>query len=146
MTYDFAEEWAQLKREAQDRHAGDARMQLAKADGATPTAGSGGAAPDLGLKDAPIRKKASDFHTVKSGARDKSKLNDCEAVGRAHADWAAGGASNDCVGAWQRHLHKLGDRVEDATKALTKAMDQQISGDASIAAGLRAAGSWLEKA
>lgn len=146
MTYEFAEEWAQLKREAQERHAGDAQMQLAKADGVTPMAGSGVPAADLGLKDAPIRKKASDFETVKTDARDKSKLNDCEAVGRTHADWAAGGASNDCVGAWQRHLHKLGDRVEDATKALTKAMDRQISEDVSIAARLRAAGSWLEKA
>ncbi|MEL3948055.1 hypothetical protein [Streptomyces sp. LNU-CPARS28] len=155
MTYDFAEEWEQLKQDSRDRaaqaaldeSAGPARMQLARVDGPPPVRGPlGGGTPDLGLKDAPVRKKASDFRTVKSGARDKSKLNDCEAVGRTHADWEAGGASNDCVGAWQRHLHKLGDQVEDATQALTKAMDQQISEDGSVAARLRAAGSWLEKA
>ncbi|GGO34714.1 hypothetical protein [Streptomyces lasiicapitis] len=147
MTHDFGEEWAQLKQDALDRRAAEAPMQLAQADGTSPAPGASmGGPPDLGLSDGPIRKKAGDFRVVKSDARDRSRMDDCEAVGRTHSSWAAGAASKDCVGAWQRHLHKLGDRVEEATAGLTKAMDHQISEDGSVAARLRAAGSWLEKA
>ncbi|MGA4839887.1 hypothetical protein [Streptomyces sp. G45] len=155
MSDDFTREWEQLKQEAkdqtaqaaQDQDAGTPSMRLARADGPPPGPGPlGVGTPDLGLSSAPIRKTASHFHTVKSGARDKSRLDDCEAVGRTHATWAAGAASKDCVDAWQKHLHHLGDLVEDATKALTKAMDQHISDDTSVAARLGAAGNWLEEA
>lgn len=101
---------------------------------------------DLGLADGPIRNKASGIRTASSEAKEKSKLQDAEAVGKIHSGWAAGPASNDCVTAWQRRLHELSDLVEDAATALTKAMDSQISDDVSIAQRLKAQADWLEDA
>ncbi|MET9377898.1 hypothetical protein ACFYV5_28235 [Streptomyces sp. NPDC003035] len=83
---------------------------------------------------------------MRGEARDKSKLDDAEAVGKSHSGWDAGIASNDCVTAWQKRLHTLGDLVEDAAQALTKGMDTQISQDGSIAAELRKSADWLEDA
>ncbi|MFE0455446.1 hypothetical protein ACFW2D_30095 [Streptomyces sp. NPDC058914] len=101
---------------------------------------------DLGLTDGPIRGKATDLRVAHGDAREKSKLHDAEAVGKTHAGWDAGVASNDCVDAWQKRLHELSDLVEDATDALTKAMDQQISDDGSVGAQLRRSANWLEDA
>ncbi|WP_432128081.1 hypothetical protein [Streptomyces sp. bgisy082] len=139
----FEEEWSQLKADALRRRA--TSMELAS------TGGSGGPAPglgnaDLGLRDAPIRAKTPGLQTANGEARKKAKLDDAAAVGKTHAGWDAGTASNDCVSAWQKRLHKLSDLVEDAADALTKAMDQQISEDISIAAQLRASSNWLEDA
>ncbi|MFE5482233.1 hypothetical protein [Streptomyces sp. NPDC056527] len=139
----FDEEWAQLRTEA--AHKQDASMHLAST--------GGGATPrpslmdmDLGLTDGPIRTKASGIRTANSDAKDKSKLDDAEAVGKLHSGWVAGPASNDCVTAWQKRLHDLSDLVEDAAAALTTAMDKQISDDGSIAQRLRAQADWLEDA
>jgi len=137
----FEEEWSQLKKDAQRRL--NARTQIASA-GAPAVSAAPGA--DLGLTDGPIRARASNLRTAHGDARDKSKLDDAEAVGKTHAGWDAGAASNDCVSAWQKRLHELSDLVEDATDALTRAMDRQISDDGSVAAQLRKSANWLEDA
>ncbi len=104
------------------------------------------AGADLGPADGPIRTKASEIRTANSEAKEKAKLDDAEALGKLHAGWFAGPASNDCVAAWQRRLHELSDLVEDAAAALTKAMDSQIGDDVSLAQRLRAQADWLEDA
>ncbi|AKJ12268.1 hypothetical protein ABB07_20220 [Streptomyces incarnatus] len=142
----FEEEWNQLKADALRRR--NAGMELDSAGGgvpSTPLSGLSGNA-DLGLTDAPIRAKATDLRTAHAEAKDKSKLHDAAAVGKAHPGWDAGAASNDCVAAWQAHLHELSDLVETAADALTKAMDEQISQDGSVAAQLRKSAGWLEDA
>ncbi|MGW3977183.1 hypothetical protein [Streptomyces mirabilis] len=139
----FEEEWSQLKADALRRS--NTRTELASAGGGA-SAVPGAQGVDLGLADAPIRAKASNLRTAHGDAREKSKLDDAEAVGKAHAGWDAGAASNDCVSAWQKRLRELSDLVEDATDALTKGMDQQISDDGSVAAQLRKSADWLEDA
>ncbi|MGW4775904.1 hypothetical protein ACWEPA_04495 [Streptomyces filamentosus] len=138
----FEEEWNQLKADALRRR--ETGMTLASADGG----GGGGGIPgsDLGLRDDPVRAKASGLRVANGEAKGKTKLDDAAAVGGTHAGWEAGGASNSCVAAWQRHLRSLGDLVDDAADALTKGMDTQISEDGSVAAQLRAAADWLEEA
>ncbi|MFE6228033.1 MULTISPECIES: hypothetical protein [unclassified Streptomyces] len=138
----FEEEWNQLKADALRRR--ETGTTLASADG---RGGGGGVQHgDVGLRDDPVRAKASGLRTANSEARGKTKLDDAAAVGGTHAGWEAGGASNSCVTAWQRRLRSLGDLVDDAADALTKGMDTQISEDGSVAARLRAAADWLEDA
>ncbi|WP_217568127.1 hypothetical protein [Streptomyces sp. GbtcB7] len=139
----FEEEWRQLKADALRRS--NTHTELASADGGA-SAAPGAQGVDLGLTDAPIRAKASNLRTAHRDAREKSKLEDAEAVGKTHAGWDAGAASNASVSAWQKRLRELSDLVEDATDALTKGMDQQISDDGSIAAQLRKSADWLEDA
>ncbi|MEU1281997.1 hypothetical protein [Streptomyces sp. NPDC005805] len=139
----FEEEWSQLKADALRRQ--EARMRLAAAgDGPAPSPSPQHA--DLGLTDTPVRSKATGLRVAQGEARDKSKLDDAEAVGRTHSGWDAGVASNDCVGAWQKRLHRLSDLAEDAAAALTKGMDTQISEDVSIAKEIRKSAGWLEDA
>ncbi|MGW6539166.1 hypothetical protein ACWGBV_07735 [Streptomyces sp. NPDC055051] len=140
----FEEEWNQLKSDALRRR--ETSMALASADGGGGGGSAGVQQSDLGLRDAPIRSKASGLVVANSEARDRTKLDDAAAVGGTHAGWEAGGASNSCVTAWQRRLRSLGDLVDDAADALTKGMDTQISEDGSVAAQLRAAADWLEEA
>ncbi|MEU6879393.1 hypothetical protein [Streptomyces sp. NPDC046712] len=140
----FEEEWGRLKADA--LHTREAKLSLASANSGGSVAPGSLQGADLGLTDAPLRSKASTLYTVRGEARDKSKLDDAEAVGKSHSGWDAGTASNDCVAAWQKRLHTLGDLVEDAAKALTKGMDTQISQDVSIAAELRKSADWLEDA
>ncbi|WP_329124458.1 hypothetical protein [Streptomyces sp. NBC_01353] len=139
----FEDEWAQLRTEA--AHKQDASVQLASTGGGV-TARPSLMDMDLGLTDGPIRTKASGIRTANSDAKDKSKLDDAEAVGKLHSGWVAGLASNDCVTAWQNRLHELSDLVEDAAAALTTAMDKQISDDGSTAQRLRTQADWLEDA
>jgi hypothetical protein len=140
----FEEEWAQLKAEAPARKQA-APMQLASTEPG-PVIGPNLTGMDLGLTDGPIRTKAAGIRTANSEAKEKSKLDDAEAVGKIHSGWVAGPASNDCVTAWQSRLHELSDLVEDAANALTKVMDKQISDDVSIAQRLKAQADWLEDA
>ncbi|MFE5139173.1 hypothetical protein ACFRDV_16110 [Streptomyces fagopyri] len=137
----FEEEWGRLKADALRK--GNARTEISAGVAVTAPGAQG---VDLGLTDAPIRAKASNLRTAHGDARRKSKLDDAGAVGRTHAGWDAGAASNDCATAWQKRLRELSDLVEDATDALTEAMDRQISDDGSIAARLRKSADWLEDA
>ncbi|MFD1832972.1 hypothetical protein ACFSJS_25485 [Streptomyces desertarenae] len=140
----FDEEWNRLVAEA-SRKRDEARMRPASAgDGGR--SGTGLEEADFGLQAGPVRSKASGIRTVNTESRSKSKLSDARAAGRSHSGWLVGAASNDCVDAWQRRLRGLGDLVEDAADALTRAMDQQIGEDRSIAAELRASARWLEGA
>lgn len=139
----FEDEWNQLKADAVRR--GNVHTELASAGSSAPPAPGSGVV-DLGLTAGPLRGKATDLRVAHGDAREKTKLHDAETVGKTHAGWDAGAASNDCVDAWQKRLHELSDLVEDATDALTKAMDQQISDDGSVAAQLRSSASWLEDA
>ncbi|MFE4052356.1 hypothetical protein [Streptomyces sp. YIM B13518] len=114
---------------------------------------AGGSAPptpaervDLGLVDDPVRVKITTLREAHGDAKERTKLHNAEAVGTSHAGWDAGIASNGCVDAWQKRLHELSDLAEDATEALTKAMDRQISVDGSVAAQVRRSASWLEDA
>ncbi|WP_405899472.1 hypothetical protein OG242_20075 [Streptomyces sp. NBC_00727] len=140
----FGEDGARLKADAVPREE-VAPVRLASAEPGPLTAWST-TGTDLGLADGPIRTKASGMRTTSSEANEKSKLDDAEAVGKLHSGWFAGAASNDCVAAWQRHLHGLGELVEDAAAALTTAMDSQIGEDVSLAQRLRAQADWLEDA
>ncbi|MEU2245975.1 hypothetical protein [Streptomyces sp. NPDC019224] len=140
----FREDGARLKADAAPREQ-MAPMRLASAESGPLTAWNT-TGTDLRLTDEPIRTKASGIRTTSSEASEKSKLDDAEAVGKLHSGWLAGAASNDCVAAWQRHLHGLGDLVEGAAAALTKAMDSQIGEDVSLAQRLRAQADWLEDA
>lgn len=139
----FEEEWGRLKADALHRQ-GTSTELASLAGSGRPVPGLGNA--DLGLNDVPIRAKTPGLRTANGEARKKAKLDDAAAVGKTHAGWDAGAASNDCVSAWQKRLHTLSDLVEEAADALTKGMDQQISEDVSIAAQLRASGNWLEGA
>ncbi|MEU4728851.1 hypothetical protein [Streptomyces sp. NPDC023588] len=93
-----------------------------------------------------MHSKASGLRTANAEARGKSSLDDAEVVGRSHAGWAAGSASNDCVGAWQRRLRELADLVDSAADALTTGTNAITTEDRAIADGLRAAGGVLEDA
>ncbi|MFJ4776563.1 hypothetical protein [Streptomyces sp. NPDC088762] len=147
MTFEFEAEWTQAK--------GEAAMRLASAGplpaptpqpspSASPSPAPGQA--DLGLINGPVHSKASGIRTVNAEARGKSTLDDAEAVGRSHAGWVAGAASNDCVGAWQRRLRELADLVDAAADALTTGTNAITTEDQAIADGLRAAGGVLEDA
>ncbi|MDX6760499.1 MULTISPECIES: hypothetical protein [Streptomyces] len=147
MTFDFEAEWTRAK--------GDAALRLASAGpspsptpSASPSATPAPAAgdPDLALVHGPVRSKASGIRTANAEARGKSTLDDAEAVGRSHAGWAAGTASNDCVAAWQRRLRELADLVDDAADALTTGTNAVNAEDQAIADRLRAAGGVLEDA
>ncbi|BAU87925.1 hypothetical protein SLA_7059 [Streptomyces laurentii] len=75
----FEEEWNQLKADALRRR--ETSMALASADGRG--GGGGVAAPqngDLGLRDAPIRAKASGLRVANGEARGKTKLDDALAA------------------------------------------------------------------
>ncbi|WP_031508340.1 hypothetical protein [Streptomyces megasporus] len=139
----FDEEWNRLVAEAGRRR--EAQTRLASAKGDAP-GGTGLENADLGLVDGPVRSRASGIRTVNAEARAKSKLADAQAAGKSHSGWLVGAASDECVAAWQNRLRALGDLVDDAADALTKAMDQQISQDHSTAARLRASARWLEGA
>ncbi|GAA2397492.1 hypothetical protein GCM10010420_24360 [Streptomyces glaucosporus] len=139
----FDEEWNRLVAEAGRRR--EVQTRLASAKGDAP-GGTGLENADFGLDDGPVRSKASGIRTVNAEARSKSKLADAQAAGKSHPGWFAGAASDERVEAWQHQLHKLGDLVEDAADGLTKAMDQQIGHDRSMAARLRASARWLEGA
>ncbi|RPF29424.1 hypothetical protein EDD96_5945 [Streptomyces sp. Ag109_G2-6] len=143
MTFEFEAEWARAK--------GEAAMRLASAGPLPaptpqpgPSASPHAAAPDLGLVDDPVHRRASGIRTANAEARGKSPLDDAEAVGRVHAGWAAGPASNDCVGAWQRRLRELADLVDGAADALTKGANAITAEDQATGAALRAAGGVLE--
>lgn len=147
MTFDFEAEWTRAK--------GDAALRLASAGpspspapSASPSATPAPAAgdPDLALVHGPVRSKASGIRTASAEARGRSTLDDAEAVGRSHAGWAAGTASNDCVTAWQRRLRELADLVDDAADALTTGTNAVNAEDQAIADRLRAAGGVLEDA
>lgn len=120
-------------------------MNLATAGSSAPSV-LGAGEVDLGLFDEPLRVKATNLRDAKENGRERTKLHDAEAVGKTHTGWDAGAASNQCVAAWQKRLHALGDMVDDATSALTKAMDGQISDDVSVAVQLKKAAGWLEEA
>ncbi|WP_448318649.1 hypothetical protein [Streptomyces sp. CO7] len=139
----FEDEWAQLKEDALRR--ANTGMNLAGVEPAMPAPrGTGGV--DLGLIDSPLRATATNLRETRDNGQEQTKLYDAEAVGKAHGDWDAGVANDQCVRAWQSRLHELGDMVEDATAALTKAMDSQISDDGSVAVQLEKAADWLEGA
>ncbi|MGW0671463.1 hypothetical protein [Streptomyces sp. NPDC002746] len=140
----LGEEESRLKSDARPREQA-VPMRLASAEPG-PVSALNVTGADLGLADGPIRTKASGIRTANSEAKEKSKLDDAEAVGKLHPGWLAGPVSNDCVAAWQRRLHELSDLVEDAAAALTKAMDSQITDDVSLAQRLRAQADWLEDA
>ncbi|MEU6867023.1 hypothetical protein ABZ924_27840 [Streptomyces sp. NPDC046876] len=93
-----------------------------------------------------MHSKASGIRMANAEARGRSTLDDAEAVGRGHAGWAAGTASNDCVGAWQRRLRELADLVVAAADALTAGTAAISAEDQAIAGRLRAAGGALEDA
>ncbi|MFE0421959.1 hypothetical protein [Streptomyces sp. NPDC058953] len=135
----FEDEWNQLKEDALRRRS-ETGMRLAS------TAGPPGpAAGDLGLQDGPIRTKTSQLFTAQAEAKGKSRLDDAVAVGTSHAGWESGGASDECVEAWQRRLKELATMAEGAANAVTAAMDQQIGDDVSVATRIRINADALEE-
>ncbi|MEU3403348.1 hypothetical protein ABZ766_05235 [Streptomyces sp. NPDC006670] len=143
MTFEFEAEWARAKGEAALRLA-SAGPQPAPTPQPSPSASPHAGDADLGLVDDPVHRKASGMRTANTHARGKSTLDDAEAVGRIHAGWAAGPASDDCVGAWQRRLRELADLVDGAADALTGGANALTAEDQAIGASLRAAGGVLE--
>ncbi|MFJ8207981.1 hypothetical protein [Streptomyces sp. NPDC096033] len=142
MTFEFEAEWARAKGEAAVRLASAGPLP-APTPQPSPSASPHAGDADLGLVHDPVHSKASAMRTATAEARGKSTLDDAEAVGRVHSAWAAGPASNDCVGAWQRRLRELADLVDGAADALTKGANAITGEDAAIGASLRAAGGVL---
>lgn len=139
----FEEEWADLKAAAQERLQTGTRLA---GTGPTRAPGQVPGARNLGLDSDPVRRIANRTRTANSETGDSNKLADAEAAGRAHPGWECGPASDDCVDAWQNRLRGLSGLVADAADGLNDAMDDQISGDRSVADRLHSGAAWLENA